>query len=46
MKYKVIFTAGYDDDIDSIVKELKCDVLILNEEGNLKKVKYVIWRII
>ncbi len=28
MKYKIIFTTGYDDDLESISKELKCDVLI------------------
>ena len=34
MKYIIIFTTGYSDDIDSLSKELKCDVLILNEIGN------------
>lgn len=41
MKYKVIFTSGYDDDIDSISKELKCDVLILDEKGNYYNPQYV-----
>lgn len=41
MKYKVIFTTGYDDDIDSISKELKCDVLILDEAGNYYNPQYI-----
>lgn len=34
MKYTVIFTTGYDDDIDSLSKELRGDILILDEVGN------------
>lgn len=34
MKYEIIFTTGYVDDIDSLTKELKCDVLIHDELGN------------
>jgi hypothetical protein len=41
MKYDVIFTTGYNDDIDSISKELKCDVLILDEEGNHYNPQYI-----
>ena len=33
MKYEIIFTTGYTDDIDSLTKELKSDVLILDEQG-------------
>ena len=41
MKYKIIFTTGYDDDIDSISKELRCDVLILNGDGNYYHPQYL-----
>lgn len=41
MKYKVIFTAGYDDDIYSITKELRGDVLILDEENNYYNPQYI-----
>jgi hypothetical protein len=40
MKYKVIFTTGYDD-IDSISKELKCDILILDNENNYYNPQYI-----
>ena len=31
--YKIIFTTGYDDDIESLSKGLKADVLILDGNG-------------
>ena len=34
MKYKVIFTNGLDDDYESLTREYKCDVLILDEQMN------------
>ncbi len=41
MKYKIIFTAGYTDDIDSITQELKSDVLILDETGKYYNPQFV-----
>jgi len=41
MKYKIIFTTGYDDDIDSISKELKCDVLIMDEKGDYYNPQFI-----
>ncbi|MBB4807954.1 hypothetical protein HNP38_003294 [Chryseobacterium defluvii] len=35
MKYKVIFADGYDDDIESLTRDLRTDVLISDEQGNL-----------
>ncbi len=34
MKYEIIFTLGYTDDSDSLARDIKCDVLILDEIGN------------
>jgi len=34
MKYEIIFTSGYEDDLESLTKELKCDVLILDDKGD------------
>jgi len=41
MKYRIIFTTGYTDDIDSLTKELKCDVLILDEQGNYYNPQFI-----
>ena len=41
MKYKIIFTTGYSDDIDSISKELKSDILILDSKGNYYNPQYI-----
>ena len=41
MKYKIIFTTGYTDDIDSLTKELKCDVLILDEQGRYYNPQFI-----
>ena len=41
MTYKIIFTTGYTDDIDSVTKELKCDVLILDEQGHYYNPQFI-----
>ncbi|MFY7889896.1 MAG: hypothetical protein ACOVOW_13335 [Spirosomataceae bacterium] len=41
MKYKIIFTTGYDDDLESISKELKCDVLILDEKNDYYNPQFI-----
>jgi hypothetical protein len=41
MKYKVIFTSGYDDDIDSLSKELKCDILIIDDKNNYYNPQFI-----
>jgi len=41
MEYLVIFTTGYLDDIDSIAKELKADVLLLDENGNYYNPQFI-----
>jgi hypothetical protein len=41
IKYKVIFTDGYDDDIDSLSKELRCDVLIQDVNGNYYNPQFI-----
>ena len=33
MNYKIIFTDGYTDDIESLTRGLRCDILILTESG-------------
>ncbi len=33
MKYKIIFSAGYDDDQESVIRQLRSDVLIQDEHG-------------
>jgi hypothetical protein len=35
MKYKVIFTNGYTDDLESLTRDLRADVLISDIQGNL-----------
>lgn len=34
VKYEVAFTAGYDDDIESLSRQIRSDVLIIDELGN------------
>lgn len=34
MKYKVIFAAGYTDDLESLNRDLRGDILINDENGN------------
>ena len=44
MRYKIIFTTGYDDDIDSISKELRSDILIVDEQDNYYNPQYITLR--
>jgi hypothetical protein len=41
MKYQVVFTSGVVDDIESLMKELKCDVLLLDEIGNCFELHFI-----
>ena len=41
MEYKIIFTTGYSNDIDSLTKELKCDVLIFDGIGNYYNPQFI-----
>jgi len=41
MQYKVIFTSGWDDDIDSLSKGLKSDVLILDSGGSYYNPQFI-----
>jgi hypothetical protein len=41
VKYKVVFTAGYDDDIESLSKQIRGDVLIIDEFGNCYNPQYI-----
>nr|WP_314499404.1 hypothetical protein [uncultured Chryseobacterium sp.] len=35
MRYTVIFADGYDDDLESLARDLRTDILISDEEGKL-----------
>lgn len=41
MKYNVIFTTGYQDDLHSLTKELKADVLLLDSQGNYYNPQFI-----
>jgi hypothetical protein len=41
MKYKVIFTTGYEDDLDSLTQELKADVLLMGSDGNYYNPQFI-----
>lgn len=39
--YKVVFTSGYEDDLDSLQKGLRCDVLIIDEKDRYFNPQYI-----
>lgn len=41
MDYSVIFTSGYDDDVESLTRGIKSDVLIGISQGNFYQVNFL-----
>jgi hypothetical protein len=41
MEYKVIFACGYVDDLESLTKDLRGDILLLDQEGNYYNPQYI-----
>jgi hypothetical protein len=41
MNYNVIFTSGFTDDIESLERQVKCDILILDENGNYYNPQFI-----
>ena len=40
-QYTIIFSAGYTDDIESLMKELRGDVLLLDDKGNYYDINFL-----
>jgi len=41
MKYKIIFTSGYVDDSDSLMKGYKSDILLLDQENKYYQLNFI-----
>lgn len=41
MECKVIFTDGYDDDIESLTRGLRCDVLLIDKKNNYYNPQFI-----